>query len=39
MSLTNVRVAQLCYAEIKHSDWVKIVMGLRIARVVYFIQA
>ena len=28
MSLTNFRVAWLCYNEIKHSDWSKIVMGL-----------
>ena len=28
MSLTNFRKALLCYAEIKHSDWLEIVMGL-----------
>ena len=28
MSLTYIKVAQLSYNEIKHSDWLKIVMGL-----------
>ena len=26
--IINIRIAWLSYAEIKHSDWLKIVMGL-----------